>query len=421
MLIKNELSNGTRRDFLRAGLFGVGVSTALPSFLQQASWAETNRVLSGADPKHPERILVILELAGGNDGLNTFVPHASDDYYKARPTLGIRPNQTLKLNDQFGLHPSCIGLQSLFEAGQLAVVHGCGYPNPNLSHFTAMEWWHTATPHGSDPYGWVGRFADAYQPDPIENYIVNVSNKQSRAVTSSKHSPVVFKDPAKFGRVGSAAEQKVFQQFGKVYPTDNPSLRFVNQVSRTATAGAVSVRHACTEYRTMVEYGSDNEVTLDLKKVAAMIKADLPTRLFYLSMGGFDTHAAQAGAHQVLLIYLADALRGFMEDMERIGRADDVAIMVFTEFGRRVAENASKGTDHGTATPMYIIGKKVKGGFYGTFPSLTDLDNGNLKMTTDFRSVYGTMLDQWMGFSQTAEVLKGDFPTLDVVHEEGRV
>jgi uncharacterized protein (DUF1501 family) len=160
--------------------------------------------------------------------------------------------------------------------------------------------------------------------------------------------------------------------------------------------------------------GFDNDLTLHLKKVAAMVNGGLPTRLYYVNQGGYDTHAAQAGSQQLLLIYLSDAIHGFFKDLERIGRADDVAIMVFTEFGRRVNENASKGTDHGTATPMYILGKSVKGGFYGTFPSLTDLDDGNLKMTTDFRSVYGTMLGEWMGFDGNSRVLKGDYPTLGV-------
>jgi uncharacterized protein (DUF1501 family) len=151
-----------------------------------------------------------------------------------------------------------------------------------------------------------------------------------------------------------------------------------------------------------------------LKKVAAMINAGLPTRIYYLSQGGYDTHAAQADAQRLLLIYLSDVLRGFMEDLQKIGRADDVAVMVFTEFGRRVHENASRGTDHGTATPMFVVGKHVQGGFYGRQPSLTDLDDGNLKMTTDFRSVYATMLKGWMGLEDTKSVLKGDFATLPI-------
>ena len=412
MWIKKNLFSTSRRDFLRAGMYAVGVSAGLPSVFQQVSRAATEKALDGASEKHPERILVVLELAGGNDGLNTVAPYADDAYYSARPKLAVSKREVLKLNDAFGLHPACTGLESLFKDGKLAVVHGCGYPNPNLSHFTSMGYWHTAVPHSGDKYGWLGRYADARQPDGAENYIVNVAPRQSLAVSSAKHSAVVFKDPRKFGRVGTEAQQKVFETFGKVYPTTNPSLEFVNTVSRTATGGAALVRTACAEYRTRVDYGSDNDVTLDLKKVAAMIDAKLPTRIYYLSMGGFDTHAAQPDLHQTLLIYLSDALRGFMEDLQRIGRADDVAVMAFTEFGRRVGENASRGTDHGTATPMFVLGKQVKGGLYGKQPSLTDLDDGNLKMTTDFRSVYATMLSQWLGFDDVKTVLKGEFPVL---------
>jgi uncharacterized protein (DUF1501 family) len=413
MRITTQNTGRSRRDFLRAGMYGVGVSAAMPAFLQQVAWAAEEKASLNQE-QHGNRIMVVLELAGGNDGLNTFVPYADDAYYEARPKLAIPSNQVLKLNDQLGLHPACTGLESLFKDGQLAVIQGCGYPNPNLSHFTAMEWWHTATPHGSDEYGWIGRFADKHQPEAIENYIVNIASRQSFAVNSGVHSPVVFTNPNKFGRVGTEAQQKVFEVFGEIEPTKNNALDFVNQVSKTATTGAAMVRNACAEYKTMVDYGSNNDLTADLKKVSAMIAADLPTRIYYVSMGGFDTHATQAGAHQTLMIYLSDAIRGFIADIERLGRADDVSMMVFTEFGRRVGENASGGTDHGTATPMYILGKNVKGGFYGEHPSLTDLDDGNLKMTTDFRSVYGTMLSEWMGFDQTAKVLKGDFPTFPV-------
>lgn len=414
MFMRNETLVGSRRDFLRAGLYAVGVSAALPALFRQLSLAETVKNLDGSAEKHPNRILVVLELSGGNDGLNTIIPYSNDAYYRARPRLAIKKNAALKLDDQFGLHPSCEGLHKLFKDGQLAIIHGCGYPNPNLSHFTAMEYWHTATPNGSDKYGWLGRFADAHQPEAVESYLVNIAAQQSRAVTSAKHSPVVFKDPRRFGRIGTDEQQKVFATFGKVYPTTNPALDFVNTVSKTATSGAAMVRTACAEYKTLVDYGSDNDLTLDLKKVAAMIAAKLPTRIFYVTQGGYDHHAAQAGAHQLLLVYLSDALKGFLDDMKRIGRADDVSVMVFTEFGRRVQENASQGTDHGTATPMFVLGKKVKGGFYGTMPSLTDLDNGNLKMTTDFRSIYATMIREWMGYQDTKTLLKGDFPTLDL-------
>lgn len=403
----------SRRDFLRKGFMGLGVSASLPMMLNNASSALAAQALA-AKEEHPNRIMVVLELAGGNDGLNTVVPHSNDAYYKARPKLAIKPEEVLKVDDEFGFHPACSGFGSLFKDGRMAVIHGCGYPDPVLSHFTAQEWWHTAVPHGSDKYGRVGRFADNHRPDAPQNYIVNISSKQVLAVNSEKHAPVVFNDPKRFGRTGTDARQKVFEKYGEETRTDNPSLQFLNRISKTATRGATVVRHACEEYNTLIDYGSDNDLTSDLKKVAAMIKADLPTRIFYVSQGCYDTYAAQAANQNVLLVCLADAVRGFMEDMERIGRADDVAIMVFTEFGRRVEENASGGTDHGTATPMYVLGNNVKGGFHGEHPSLTDLDNGNLILTKDFRSVYATMLRNWMGFDDPALILKGDYPTVDV-------
>jgi uncharacterized protein (DUF1501 family) len=413
MLMK-EGSNLSRHDFLRAGVYGLGITSPPPTFLDRVARSEAQRVLEGQPEKHPNRILVVVELTGGNDGLNTVVPYGDDAYYRARPTIGITRNETIKLNDHFGLHPAMTGFEALFKDGKLAIVHGCGYPEPNLSHFTAMDWWHTAAPHGNELYGWLGRFADEDKPKPVEYYMVNIGTRQSRAVASAKQSPVVFSDPKKFGRAGTDAEQKVFELYGKPYETTNSSLDFVNSISRTATTGASLVRNACAEYRTMVDYGAGSNLALDLKKVCGLIKAGLPTRIFYVSLGGFDTHASQAGTQQLLLIFVADALRGFMEDLERMGRADDVALMVFTEFGRRVNENASKGTDHGTATPMYILGKGLQGGFYGQPPSLTDLDDGNLKMTTDFRSVYATMLKEWMGFADDKAVLKGDYATLGV-------
>jgi uncharacterized protein (DUF1501 family) len=414
MFITNQTCGFSEHDLLRAGAFGLGVSSALPSFLDRVAQDQTKKILEGKEERHPNRILVVLELTGGNDGLNTVVPYGDDAYYRARPTIGIKPNDVIKLSDHFGLHPAMSGFEALFKDGELAIVHGCGYPDPNLSHFTAMEWWHTAVPHGNELYGWLGRFADENKETPVENYIVNIGPRQSRAVASAKQSPIVFSDPKKLGRAGTEAQQKVFELYGNPYETVNSSLDFVNTVSKTATAGAALVRNACAEYRTMVDYGADSNLTLDLKKVIGLIKAGLMTRIYYVSLPGFDTHASQGPTQNLLLIYLADALRGLMEDLERIGRADDVSIMVFTEFGRRVSENMSAGTDHGTATPMYILGKKLKGGFYGQAPSLTDLDNGNLKMTTDFRSVYGTMLKEWMGFDNIQGVLKGDFPSLDV-------
>lgn len=409
----------SRRDFLRTGLFGIGVGAAIPFVFEHASLAiAADSFLTGAEA-NPERIAVIVELAGGNDGLNTVVPYRNDTYYKLRPNLAIKSNDTLKLNDETGLHYSMNGFKSLWDQGRLAIIQGCGYPNPNLSHFTAMEFWHTAAPNAVESRGWIGRFADAAWTKGEQNLIVNISERQSLAVQSNQHAPIVFADPNRFVRAGEPNQQAVYQRIlDRQSEQSNKTLAFLQSVSKTAAASSAKVREAVTNYKTPVSYGSESSVATlatDLKKVAALINAGFQTRVYYVSYGGFDTHANQAGAQQQLLMYTADAIEGFMKDMKRIGRASDLAIMIFTEFGRRVASNQSGGTDHGAATPMYIIGEKVKGGVYGQHPNLDKLtDNGDLVMTTDFRRVYATVIKEWMGFDETKAILKGDFQSLGV-------
>jgi len=406
-------SPSSRRDFLRAGLYGLGITAGLPVFLRHTSAALAAEALLGDKEKHPNRILVVVELTGGNDGLNSVVPCGHDAYYQNRPTLGVPKNTVLKINDELGFHPRLVGFDRLYKDGRLAIVQGCSYPNPNLSHFTAMEYWHTGVPNGADTRGWIGRFADVDSPTPKRDYLVNIAKEQSLAVRSQVHAPLVFNDPEKFARAVADEQKDAVAALTKDKPTGNASLALLRRVAANAADSSVLVKEACTKYETKVDYGSRTAaLTVDLIKVAALINAKMPTRVYYTSFGGWDTHANQATTHNLLQIYTGDAIRGFLEDMERIGRADDVAVLVFTEFGRRVKENASRGTDHGTATPLFVAGKKVKGGLYGKHPSLTELDAGNLKMTTDFRSVYATMIKEWMGYEDTKTLLKGDFPTL---------
>src|SRR5579872_3969951 len=415
-----DLTNSSRRDFLRTGFFGIGVGMGMPLVFEHSALAMAAQAYHDGKEPHPNRVLVVVEMAGGNDGLNTVVPYRQDPYYKARPTLAQKPETLHKLTDEIGLHHSMLGMQKLWDRGQLAIVQGCGYPNPNRSHFTSMEYWHTAVPNGVESTGWVGRFADSAWPKPQPATIVNIAQKQSLAVQASLHAPVVFSDPTRFVRAGNPSQEPIYRGIlDNNSQTSNQTLAFLRDISRTAQASSAKVRDAVASYRTPVSYGSESSVSTlagDLKKVAALISAGFSTRVYYVSMSGFDTHAGQAGAQQGLLMYVADALEGFLTDMKRIARADDVAMMMFTEFGRRVAENQSGGTDHGTATPMYLLGAKVKAGLYGKYPRLDDLDaNGDLKMTTDFRSVYATMVKEWMGYTDTRAILKGDFPTLRAV------
>jgi len=393
----------------------LGVGSALPLVLQRTASALARRALETEDAPHRERILVVIELSGGNDGLNTVVPHADDAYYRARPTLGIPRQELILLDDHFGFHPSLQGFEELYKDGRMAIVHGCGYPQPNLSHFVSMSYWHTGAPNSGDQLGWLGRVADELEPEPTPNVIVNISGAQSLAVRSRRHAPLVFDNPERFRRKASPEQAAVWEKLSRAGAGGPTGLDFARQMAAHAASGSAFVREACARYRTPVDYGLAGGLAENLRKVAALIDAGLPARIYYVSYAGnaFDTHVFQADLHARLLMYTADAVRGFVRDLARLGWLDDVAVMMFTEFGRRVEENASQGTDHGTATPMFVLGGGVRGGFYGEPPSLTDLDDGNLKMTTDFRRVYATMIHPWMELPPSEALLKGDFPPLD--------
>lgn len=390
-------SGMTRRDLLKA-LAGAGLVSALPAGAAQAA------ALSS------KRILVVFELSGANDGLNTLVPYTDDAYYRLRPKIGIRENKLRKIDDHYGFNPSMSGFEKLYKDGRMAIVHGCGYAQPSYSHFTSMAYWHTGVPNGGEPYGWLGRVADAIDPELTPNFLVNIDERQSLAVRAARHVPVVFDDPERFMRKGLYQSRAVLDSSGESTSV-NPSQRFLDEVAQSAKQASQRVREAWNGYKTPVDYGI---IALDLPKVAAMIAADLPTRLYHVGYrhNAFDTHVQQSDQHQRLLSYVSDAISGFIKDMDRVGRADDVTVLVFSEFGRRVAENTSLGTDHGTANHMYVIGKPVRGGHYGKAPLLTNLDeNGNMKYTTDFRQVYASLIEGWLGYADSKSLLSGQFPT----------
>jgi len=404
---KHHLSRASRRRVLQAGMCGLGLSAgtvlrAPPLFAQTASQLAARAEAEG-------KILVVLELSGGNDGLNTLVPYADDTYYRHRPTIGIPKNELLPIDDHFGFSGGMVGFERLFKDGKLAVVHGCGYDNPSFSHFTSMAYWHTASPNSGEPYGWVGRVADALEPSAPPNFLVNIGAQQSLAVRSENHVPVVFDNPNKFSREAFYEERHVLESPIRSREVQNPSRRFLLDVARSAQDASLLVREAWANYRSPVDYGITG---LDLPKVTALIEAEMPTRLYYTSYrnNAFDTHVFQNNLHRRLLTYASDAVSAFLLDLERIGRAGDVVVMVFSEFGRRVPENVSLGTDHGAANLMFVAGNAVTGGHYGDVSDLTELDEGdNLIHTTDFRRVYATMIDGWLGHRNTRTLLKGDF------------
>ncbi len=399
----------SRRNVLKraGGMLGMaGLPLGINGLLTDGASAATSLSEDG-------KILVVLELSGGNDGLNTVVPYADDAYYRHRPTIAIPEKKLLKLDDHYGFNPGMAGFEKLWKEGDLAIVHGCGYAQPSFSHFTSMNYWHTASPNSGDEFGWVGRTADAIATTPTANLLVNIDAGQSLAVKSKVHNPVVFDDPSRFQR-NALFDQKPILEEVSAQITHNKSLAYLNGVAASARDASRLVRQAWQNYDTNIDYGV---FPVDLNKVAACIEARMPTKLYYVAFrnNSFDTHVQQPALHQRLLTYATDAVHAFIRDLERIGMADKVVVMAFSEFGRRVPENANLGTDHGTANVMFMAGKPVKGGHYGKAPSLIELDDGdNLIHTTDFRHTYATAIDGWMQLGQSKKILKGDFDPLPI-------
>jgi uncharacterized protein (DUF1501 family) len=398
-----------RRDLLRGALLGSGLSLVGTS----AAPIVFSRPAEAAKPAN-ERILVVVELSGANDGLNTVVPFGDDAYYRARPKLGLPAKGLRKIDDHFGFPVRMAGFERLYKDGHMAIVQGVGYEHPSFSHFSSMAYWHTGAPNSGDAYGWLGRLADAIDPTDSGEFLVNIQSGQSLAVRAEHHVPLVFDDPAQFARGGFHDEQALLRTLAPNSEPRNATEDFLFAVARSAQTAEQRVHEACASYRSPVDYGL---ARFGLDRVAALIAAGFGTRIFYVSYprNAFDTHVYQADTHARLLTYVSDHIAAFMADMKRLGRADDVTMMVFSEFGRRVGENANLGTDHGTAGPVFVIGAPVRGGMYGEMPSLTDLDDGNLRYTTDFRRVYTTLITQWMGQADAGAVLRQPFAPFDML------
>ncbi len=408
-IVNNKIK---RREILRRGMAGLGIAGIGASMLKPSAFTSVAEAAALAEANG--KILVILELSGGNDGLNTVVPYGDDAYYRHRPEIGLPKSQLRILDDHFGLNPGMSGFEELFKEGKMAIVHGCGYENPSYSHFTSMSYWHTAAPNSGEEYGWVGRLADNLDSTGSSNFLVNVAARQSLAVRSQQHVPVVFDEPSRFTREAFSQEREALSHIADVGDIDNPSRRFLLDIARSANDASELVREAWSNYSSPVDYGVNS---LDLPKVVSLIESGMPTKLYYVSYrnNAFDTHVFQNNVHRRLLTYTSDAVSAFVRDLERIGRADDVALMIFSEFGRRVPENVTLGTDHGAANVMFVVGNGVKGGHYGEVPSLTKLAEGdNLAYTTDFRRVYQTLISGWLEHGRSQDILRGEFKTFDM-------
>lgn len=374
-----------RRDFI---LGGVTVFGGL-YLLGRSARAENAR----KDPA--PRTLLLVELSGGNDGLSCVVPYGDDAYLRTRERVGIRPAEVLKLDDYRGLHPNMTKLREVYGDGHLAIIEGAGYPNPNHSHFTSQDIWHTARATGrASGDGWIGRsLAAMYANDMLIPHAVHIGQTLPFSLKSSTHPVVCFDEPPAYRWVENADS---IVEAGGTARKEAGSLAKIRSIVRNAKQSSDDVRRAVATYTPRVEYAPDS-FSQDLRNAAALLQGGIGCRVLSVNQGGYDTHEDQKRRHDGLMSDLDRGLSTFLADMRGTEAGDNCLVLVFSEFGRRVADNASMGTDHGTAGPMFLCGTKVKGGVYGKHPSLTELNEGDLIHTTDFRTAYATVLQRWFG------------------------
>jgi uncharacterized protein (DUF1501 family) len=399
----------TRRQFLTHTLKGsslVALSALVPQFV-----ARTAR----AAPPGKDTVLVVLEMSGGNDGLNTVIPYPDDLYHKARPTLRQSKDAVIRLDDHVGLHLGMQGLRPLWQQGQLAVVQGVGYPNPQRSHFEAMDIWQSADPKRARTTGWLGRAAVASGDRSGGVPILHVgTSRLPLALTGAPGGGAVTVNGANSFRLdlggGKADQQKARRRLmedlaaptGRAGEDDLVSFLRRQQVQ---TLTAVEQLRGLLDGPNAVK-PQGNGLGPKLQLIAGLIASGFGTRLYYLNLDGFDTHAMQGLTHHALLAELADSVGAFFQKLKSTGHDRRVRLMTFSEFGRRVQENGNRGTDHGAASCLFVAGPSVKGGVVGKHPSLADLDLDDLKFHTDFRRVYATLLDGWLGCD--AKAVLGD-------------
>ncbi|MGV6815484.1 MAG: DUF1501 domain-containing protein [Phycisphaerales bacterium] len=434
-----DLANAyTRRAFLKSSAVLASAAITVPAFIQSSAYAlpKPGAGLSSIAGVNEDNILVIIQLSGGNDGLNTVVPYRDDNYHRLRPNLALNTDNLhiLSANGSHGasdlaFNGSMDGMRELYDEGQCAIVQGVGYPNPNRSHFTSTDIWHTADTSGRGD-GWIGKYIDAQccgfgkgesgKPEQLHTLEppISIGRQAPLALTGRHMMPVSFESADVFQWEGQAFSDDLVDLHHQL--TDHPmnpdapgsNADFLTRTAMDARISSETIRKAVAA-EPLVKYpGSD--LATQLSMIGSMIRAGMKTRVYYASFGSFDTHANQPSGHARLLRQFADAMRAFQKDLKAQGNDGRVTTMCFSEFGRRVAQNASNGTDHGTAAPMFLIGSKVKGGFHSRHPSLTNLDNGDLKYTADFRSVYAELLDNWLD-SKSPEVLGAGFKHLRVL------
>lgn len=414
-----------RRQFVSQAAVSATTLALAPGFLTNTVAAlagDARRDIAPIPGLRDNRILIIIQLDGGNDGLNTVIPYGDDAYYQARPKVAIAPKRVIKLNDHMGLHPELVEMKQLYDEGSLAIVQNVGYPNPNRSHFTSTEIWNQATwfdPTQPRPVldGWIGRYFEtncAAVESPALG--LQVGDRTTLAFASRNQRGVTIANP------GIMEWQKHERGLKGVNRVNNASraktkgdddFDYVQQMGQQTLTLAERIR-AARQVNSRVEY-APYQLSQSLRLVGQMIAAELPTRVYYVSITGFDTHVGQEGRHGGLLQELSQAVSTFARDMKAAGHWDRTLMMTFSEFGRRVKENASLGADHGVANSMFVAGGSVAPGLHGVNPDLKDLDDGDIKQKIDFREVYAGVLQDWFGVRDTKPILLGDYRPLPII------
>lgn len=404
-----------RKEFIQIGSLATA-SLMLPKFLKAFEAHPDDLFLRGrAMVPAGNKVVVILQLSGGNDGLNTVIPYRNDLYYKARPRLGILKDKALSLTDEAGLHPALTGFRELFDDGSLGILNNVGYPNPDRSHFRSMDIWHTASQ--SSEYwnnGWVGRYLDA-QCNGCDKptQAIEIDDILSLALKGENIKGIAVKDPR---RLYGTANENFFKDVMK-YHTDEKGEQPVDYLYKTMAETLSSADYIFQQSRlhpTKAEYPK-TDLGNSMKTIASLIFSEINTKVYYVSLGSFDTHIGQEGQQQRLFTEMNDAVKSFVKDLKANNRFQDVLLFTFSEFGRRVAQNASGGTDHGTANNMFMIsgGLKQKGMING-LPDLADLDEGDLKYKVDFKNVYATVLNKWLNADDKL-IMGGNYKPLQFI------
>ena len=396
----------SRRKFIQLGSLA-SASLMVPNFLKGFQY--------GAIPKTGNKVLVIVQLSGGNDGLNTIIPYRNDIYYKSRPLIGIKKESALPLTDDVGLNPAMKGIKQLYDNGQAAIINGVGYPHPDRSHFRSMDIWQSGSSAAElVTSGWVGRWLDNAPPSSNAHnaLALEVDDTLSLAMKGAERKAIAARDINQFH---NAAANTYFKKLAAHDEEHDKQLAgYLYKTLRETTSAADYIYDQSKIYTTTQTY-PDTQIGKRMKTIGSLIVSGTETQVYYVSHGSFDTHVNQNDRQNKLFEQLDASLTALTDDLKKNGRFDDVLIMTFSEFGRRIAQNASNGTDHGTASSMLFIGGALKkAGLYNEIPSLEDLDDGDLKYKVDFKQVYATVLDNWLQ-TDSQKVLEKKYERLSFV------